>query len=254
MMKIAIVTGASSGIGREYVKQISEKYELDEIWAIARREDRLLELKSITKTPVIPITLDLTDKSYDEKLKRILAEINPDVRVLVNAAGCGRIGAFEDLSVDDHDTMLELNINALTKITSRVLPYMSRGSEIFFMASRSGFHPVPYLSTYAATKAYVLSLSRAMNVELKSRGIRTVAVSPGWVRTEFIDRATVQDGVITYYNSFVTAEQVVKKSFCDMKKGKDVSICGASTRFQVFLAKLISHRLVMWIWCKQQNK
>lgn len=253
-MKIAIVTGASSGIGREYVKQLSDKYELDEIWAIARREERLAELKNITKTLVIPISLDITDKNCDEKLKIILAEIKPDVRVLVNAAGCGRIGAFEDLSISDHEAMVDLNVSALTKITSRVLPYMSEGAQIFFMASRSGFHPVPYLSTYAATKAYVLSLSRSMNRELRHRGIRAIAVSPGWVRTEFIDRATVQEGVITYYNSFVTAEQVVKRSFCDIAKKKDVSICGASTRFQVCLAKLLPHRLIMWIWCKQQNK
>ncbi len=253
-MKIAIVTGASSGIGREYVKQLSDKYELDEIWAIARREDRLLELKSITKTPVIPIVLDITEKGSDEKLKNILTEINPDVRVLVNAAGCGKIGAFEDISVADNDQMLQLNVNALTKITSRVLPYMSDGAEIFFMASRSGFHPVPYLSTYAASKAYVLSLSRSINREMKYRNIRAIAVSPGWVRTEFIDRATLQDGVITYYNSFVTAESVVKRSFADIKKKKDVSICGASTRFQVFAAKMLPHKLVMWIWCKQQKK
>ena len=253
-MKIAIVTGASSGIGREYVKQLSELCELDEIWAIARRENRLEELKSITKTKVIPICIDITKNDSVEKLKIILSEIDPDVRVLVNAAGCGKIGAFEDVSASDHEGMIELNINSLTKITSYVLPYMSEGSQIFFMASRSGFHPVPYLSTYAATKSYVLSLSRALGRELRYRNIRTIAVSPGWVRTEFIDRATVSEGVITYYNNFVTAEQVVKRSFKDIERKKDISICGASTKIQVFAAKILPHRFVMWIWCKQQKK
>ena len=253
-MKIAIVTGASSGIGREYVKRLSENEELDEIWAIARREDRLQELKNITKTKVIPIILDLTDESFDEKLNNVLVDINPEVRVLVNAAGCGKIGAYEDVNASEHEKMLELNVNSLTKITSLVLPYMSEGSKIFFMASRSGFHPVPYLSVYAASKAYVLSLSRSLNKELEHRKIRTIAVSPGWVRTEFIDKATLCEGVITYYNNFVTAEQVVKKSFKDIERGKDVSICGVSTRFQVFAAKMLPHRLVMWIWCKQQDK
>ena len=254
MTKIAIVTGASSGIGREYVKRLSETKELDEIWAIARRTDRLEELKNTTNTKIIPITLDLTDKTFDEKLNNVLVDINPDVRVLVNAAGCGKIGAFEDVNASEHEKMLELNVNSLTKITSLVLPYMSENSEIYFMASRSGFHPVPYLSVYAASKAYVLSLARSINKELKYRKIRAIAVSPGWVRTEFIDRATLCDGVITYYNNFVTAEQVVKRSFKDMKRGKDISICGFSTRFQVFIAKLLPHRLVMWIWCKQQGK
>ena len=253
-MKIAIVTGASSGIGREYVKQISDKYELDEIWAIARREDRISELKNIIKTPIVPICLDLTDKNSDEKIKTILAQANPDVRVLVNAAGFGKIGAVEDLTVAQQTGMVELNVNSLIKITSFVLPYMSEGSEIFFIASRSGFHPVPYLSVYAATKAFVLSYSRALGVELKNREIRTIAVSPGWVRTEFLDRATVSEGVIVYFNGFATAEQVVKKSFKDMKKGKDISVFGASTRAQVFAAKLLPHRFVMWVWCKQQKK
>ena len=253
-MKIAIITGASSGIGREYVKRLSETEKLDEIWAIARREDRLVELKNTIKTKVIPIILDLTDESCVEKLNNVLVDINPDVRVLVNAAGCGKIGAFENVDASEHEKMLKLNVNSLTKITSAVLPYMSEGSKIFFVASRSGFHPVPYLSVYAASKAYVLSLARSLNKELAYRKIRAIAVSPGWVRTEFIDKATLCEGVITYYNSFVTAEQVVKRSFKDMKRGKDVSICGASTRFQVFLAKMLPHKLVMWIWCKQQKK
>ena len=253
-MKIAIVTGASSGIGREYVKRLSETEELDEIWAIARREERLVELKNTIKTKIVPILLDLTDNNYAEKLNNSLVDANPDVRVLVNAAGCGKIGAFEDVDASEHENMLRLNVNSLTKITSLVLPHMSEGSKIFFVASRSGFHPVPYLSVYAASKAYVLSLARSLNKELEYRKIRAIAVSPGWVRTEFIDKATLSEGVITYYNNFVTAEQVVKRSFKDMKRGKDISICGASTRFQVFIAKIFSHRLVMWIWCKQQKK
>ena len=253
-MKIAIVTGASSGIGREFVKQIDERRDLDEIWVLARRAERLEELKNTIKAKIVPISVDLCDNASVEILKNKLADEKPDVALLVNAAGYGKIGTFEGLPIDDQCGMIELNAQAMTKITYDVLPYMNKGAEIYQVCSRSGFHPVPYLTVYAATKAYVLSFSRGLNVELKNKGIKVIAVSPGWVKTEFFDRAVLDDTTVVYYNSFVTAEQVVTRAFKDMKKGKDISICGASTRFQVFIAKMFSHRFVMWIWCKQQKK
>ena len=253
-MKIAIVTGASSGIGREYVRQIAEREALDEIWVVARREERLEELKSAIKTKIVPICVDLCEPRGYEKIRNMLADISPDVRVLVNAAGYGKFGAFNDIELSEQLGMVELNINALTKITFHTLPYMSEGAKIFFVGSRSGFHPVPYISVYAATKSYVLSFSRAIGKELEKRKISTIAVCPGWVRTEFFDRAVENEGVIVYYNNFVTPEQVVSRSYRDIARGKDVSVCGASTRFQVFIAKLLPHKLVMKIWCKQQKK
>ena len=253
-MTIAIVTGASSGIGREFVKRIDETENLDEIWAVARRGERLEELKSVIKTKLVPVILDLSDKYSDEKINNMLSDTSADVRVLVNAAGYGKFGEVTDLPLSEQCGMIDLNIQALTKITNRVLPYMSEGARIYQIGSRAGFHPIPYISVYAATKAYVVSYSRALNRELAHRGIRVIAVCPGWVRTEFFDRAVVDESVVVYYNNFVTPEQVVKRAFGDMKKGKDVSVCGASTRFQLLLAKLLPHRLVMGIWCKQQKK
>jgi len=253
-MKIAIITGASSGIGREFVKRIDETEELDEIWAIARRSERLEELKNIIKTKLVPINIDLSEKYSDEKINNMLSDASADVCVLVNAAGYGKFGEVTDIPLSEQCGMIDLNVQSLTKITTRVLPYMSEGAKIYQIASRSGFHPVPYISVYAATKAYVVSYSRALNVELKQKGIRVIAVCPGWVRTEFFDRAVVDESVIVYYNNFVTPEQVVKRAFRDMNKGKDVSVCGASTRFQLFLAKMLPHKLVMRIWCMQQHK
>lgn len=253
-MKIAIITGASSGIGREYVKQIDLREKLDQIWVVARRADRLDELKSVTNTTLVQICADLSENSGVEKINQMLVDEGPDVRVLVNAAGYGKFGAVEDIRSSEQVGMVDLNITALLKITMMTLPYMSEGAKIFFVSSRSAFHPVPYITTYAATKSFVLSFSRGLGRELKSRRIKTVAVCPGWVRTEFFDRAADHDDVIVYYNSFVTAEQVVTRSYKDIERGKDVSVCGRSTRFQVFAAKLLPHSLVMSIWCKQQKK
>ncbi len=253
-MKIAIVTGASSGIGREYVRQLDAKGGLDQIWVIARRAERLEELKTAISTPIVPISIDLARENSDEILRHKLVDEGPDVRVLVNAAGYGKFGAVEDIYPSEQLGMVELNINALMKVTFAVLPYMSAGSKIFFISSRSAFHPVPYITTYAATKSFVLSFSRGLGRELRSKNIQTIAVCPGWTRTEFFDRAVDYDDVITYYNKFVTPEQVVTASFKDAKRGKEISLCGFNTKWQVLAAKLLPHKWVMDIWCRQQGK
>ena len=130
---------------------------------------------------------------------------------------------------------------------------MVKGSEVLNVASVAAFQPIPYIGVYGASKAFVLSFSRALNVEWKKRGIRVMAVCPGWVKTAFFDRA-VTDDTITYYNRYYTADQVVTRALRDMKKGKDVSICGLPVRNQVRATKMLPHKLVMKIWCKQQKK
>ena len=157
------------------------------------------------------------------------------------------------MSLDDLMGMIDLNDKALVAMTYVSLPYLKKGSVIYQLGSLSSFQPVPYINVYGASKAFVLSFTRALNVEWRARGIRAMAVCPGWVKTAFFDRA-VTDDTITYYNRFYTAEQVVTRAISDMKKGKDVSICGFPVRAQVFATKLMPHKLVMKIWCKQQKK
>ena len=114
---------------------------------------------------------------------------------------------------------------------------------------------MPYLNAYAASKAFVLSYSRGLNAELKSRKIKVMAVCPGWVRTEFFDHATATDNkAVTYFNKIYESKDVIKTALKDMKKGRDVSVCGFPIRMQVRLTKLLPHKLVMKIWCKQQKK
>ena len=252
-MKIAIITGASSGMGKEFVLQLDRRESFDELWLIARRKERLEEIAKLTKAHVRAISLDLCDNASLEEYKGLLAEHTPEVKVLVNASGFGRFGAFEDISLEDQLAMIDLNDKALVSMTYLTLPYMKEGSEIFQIDSLSSFQPVPYIGVYGATKAFVLSFSRALGVELKKRGIRVMAVCPGWVRTEFFDRA-VTDDTIKYYNKFFESDEVVRRALSDMKKGRDVSICGFSIRAQVLFTKLMPHKLIMKIWCKQQKK
>lgn len=253
-MKIAIFTGASSGMGREFVRRITAEQKFDEIWVIARRVERLEEIKAEVDVPVRVLGMDLCDMKAIETLKSLLESEKPEVKVLVNASGYGKFGAFLDLGLEEQLGMIDLNSKALVAVTYVVAPYLTKGSEVYQIDSLSSFQPVPYIGVYGASKAFVLSFTRAVNAEWRHTGIKMMAVCPGWVKTEFFNTAVVDDSVITYYNQFFTAEQVVKRALRDMKKGKDVSVCGWKIRAQVLLTKLLSHKIVMKIWLKQQNK
>lgn len=251
-MRIAVITGASSGMGKEFVLQLDAQQEFDELWLIARREDRLVEIGKQTRAKVRALALDLCQREALETYKALLAEHSPDVAVLVNGSGFGRFGAFTEIDLESQERMITLNASALMSMTYMTLPYMKAGGQIYQIDSQSAFQPVPYIGVYGATKAFVLSFSRSLNVELKSRGIRVMAICPGWVKTEFFDHA-VTDDTIKYYARYYTAEQVVTRALKDMKKGKDVSVCGHAIRRARFLAWLLPTKMVMKIWCNQQK-
>ena len=253
-MRIAVITGASSGMGREFVKRLCGEQNFDQIWVIARRLDRLEEIKAELGDHIRPISLDLQNEAGWNEYRRMLEEEKPEVAVLVNASGYGKFAAFVDIPLDEQLGMIDLNAKSLTAMTYITLPYMKRGGQIYQIDSLSSFQPVPYIGVYGATKAYVLSFTRAVNAEIKKSGIKMMAVCPGWVKTEFFDRAVSDESVITYYNRFFTAEQVVSRALRDMKKGKDVSVCGFDIRAQVLLTKLLPHRLVRKIWLAPQKK
>jgi len=252
-MNIAIITGASSGMGREFVTAIDREFTLDEIWVIARREDKLNELKSVCKTSVRPISLDLLNRDSFHKLRAILEEEKPDIKVLVNAAGFGLFGTFAEMDMEKQLDIIELNATALTAVSHICIPYMSEGSHLINLASNSSWQPVPYINVYGSSKAYVINFSRALGVELKSKGIHVMAVAPGWIKTEFFDHA-VHDDTIKYYDRFYTAKQVIDRAMRDLKKKKTVSIMGFPVRMQVRLIKFLPVKWVMGIWCKQQGK
>jgi len=252
-MKIAVVTGASSGIGREFVHALDGAYALDEIWVVARRADRLEELRKRCKTRIRVLELDLLDRASYTSYRQQLEQAKPEIAVLINAAGCGLFGAFADLPLEGQLDVIALNDGALTAFCHISLPYMTAGSSIVNLASNSSWQPVPYINVYGASKAYVLNFSRALGVELKGRGIHVMAVAPGWIKTEFFDHA-VKDDTIRYYDRFYTAEQVVKRAMRDLKRRRQVSILGLPVRMQVRLVKLLPANLIMKIWCRQQGK
>ena len=254
-MRIAIVTGASSGMGREFVRQLHNYIQPDEIWAVARRKQALEALSADTTIPVRPIVLDLGAEASFQVFSDLLAAEKPSVELLVNAAGFGKFGDFQTIPLEDDLNMIDLNCKALVAMTRICLPYMQRGSRILQLDSLSAFQPVPYITTYGATKAFVLSYTRACNAELKSQGIRMMAMNPAWVKTEFFDHAFQTNNKVQYFNYVYEAKDVVATGLKDLyNTKKELSIHGLPVKLQVLGVKLLPHSIVMKVWMKQQKK
>ena len=243
-MKIAVVTGASSGMGREFVLQLGYFYKnLDEIWVIARRRERLVELAEKSRVPLKIFDGDLQKKKVYKKLCEALKEEQPDIRMLVNSAGFGKSGAVTELAKEEfraQPDMVDLNCRALTRMTLLCLPYMKKESRIVNLASAAAFCPQPLFAVYAATKSYVLSFSRALGAELAYRGIRVTAVCPGPVDTEFFDVSGKLENPLKKL-TMAQAPKVVHRALKDSRAGKAVSIYGVPMKAAYLGAKLVPH-------------
>lgn len=192
-MSMAVITGASAGLGREFVKAVRDQHpEIDEYLLIARRRDRLEAVAAdLTGVKTHLLALDLTDPAGFDEIARFLSERRPDIRLLVNNAGFGTLGELEKSSVSSQLNMTALNCGALTALCALAAPFMKRGAAIVNVSSIAAFVPTPRMATYAATKAYALSLSRALREELRPRGVNVLAVCPGPMDTEFLDVAGI---------------------------------------------------------------
>ena len=253
MKNIAIVTGASSGMGKEFAITVQDNVSVDEMWVIARRKERLEELQKEVNIPLKVIALDLSNDESFKKIGELLKKEKPSIKLLINASGYGKFEKITNISNEDNIGMIDLNVKALTNMCLTCIPYMQRGSQIINFASVAAFQPVPYINVYAATKAYVLSFSRSLNVELKNENIKVLAVCPFWTKTEFFDRAVTENKVIKKYVAMYNSKDVIKKAWKDYKKGKDISIYGFNANLQRVIGKLLPHRLIMSLWLKQQK-
>ena len=205
-MNIALITGASSGLGREFARQVSRDPHVQAVWAVARREDRLRQLASLCACPVRPVPLDLTDPQSLDALRDLLAREKPTVTRLVCAAGVGKMGRIDAVSPADSLGMIDLNCRAAVGVTQLCLPCLTRGSRVLELCSTAAFQPMPGLGVYAATKAFLQSYTKTLHYELLPRGIHVTAVCPYWVKdTEFIPLA--QDGKPGQFRHFPLASR-----------------------------------------------
>lgn len=226
-MNIILITGASSGIGKEFALQMDEHFSnIDEFWLVARDYEKLTELSNTLKHKCRIFPCDITQNDSLELIEDTLIIKNATVRMLVNCAGYGIMGAFSEQELYTEVGMIRLNCEALTNMTHRMIPYMRKGSRIIQLASSAAFIPQADFAVYAATKSYVLSFSRALAEELRPAGIYVTSVCPGPVDTPFFDIAEANGSTLAIKKyTMVSARKVVTQALRDSYHKLDMSVC-----------------------------
>lgn len=248
-MNIIIITGASSGMGLEFALQLDNVFDsVDEIWLIARRKEEMLKVAECMEHTTRVLDMDVTDQLHMRRLQRLIKEEKPVIRMLVNCAGYGVMGDFMRLNQQEELGMIDVNCKALTQMTYLCLPYMRKKSRIIQLASSAAFMPQPDFAVYAASKAYVYSLSRALSEELRKRRIYVTAVCPGPVNTPFFDIAE-KDGKTLSIKKMTMAspEKVVERAIEDSFRRKRVSVYNPYIKAFYVLAKFVPHQWLLYI-------
>lgn len=246
-MNVAIITGASSGIGKEFAYQIDAAYgKIDEIWLVARNKEKLNHLAEELRHNSRVFAIDITNAIGLERLENAVKKNKAVVRMLVNCAGYGIMGPFAEQDRKEQTGMIRLNCEALTNITHRMLPYMKRGSRIIQMASCAAFLPQENFAVYAASKAFVLRFSQALQMELKEREIYVTSVCPGPVDTPFFEIAERNGKTLAIKKKFmVPAEKVVQKALADSMHQKSKSVYSLPIMGMELLSKAVPHEILL---------
>lgn len=243
--KIALVTGASSGMGKEFVLQIQERYpQLEEIWAVARNTKALEQLKK--KAPKLRVCpLNLTSLEDLKILQELLEREKPQMEILVNSAGMGVQKQVEATTVEELWNTTQLNCSAFTAVLKICFPYCRNKGQILCLSSGAAFVPQPGFAAYAASKSYVLSFSRAIRKEWRDRA-RITIVCPGPVDTPFLEKMGGKEHMPAYKKWFLAKpEAVVEKALKDSEKGKELSVYGYSVKILRVVCKILPHGLIL---------
>ena len=246
-MRIALVTGATSGLGRAFLEEWRKRgLWFDEVWLVARHADRLEAVAAELPWQTRCLAIDLSLADERAMLAEALAEAAPQVHYVVNAAGYGKIGPVATIDPAEQVGMVDLNCAALVDVTQQVIPYLMRGSVIFEVASVAAFLPQPNFAVYAATKAFVHSFSRALNAELKRSGAQVVSVCPNPMATAFFERAGGTPSLFKRF-FFEKPEVVAHIAMENAAKHRDVSVSCGSGRLLRVVGKCLPHRAVLCI-------
>ena len=247
-MKTAIITGASTGLGLEFVRHLETEFpDIESVWLIARGEKGLREAAALLKRAkgkVLP--LDLCTGEGLSELESLLSREEPDLALLVNNAGMGALGNVGEGDWSVQKAMADLNVSALTAVTALAVPYMDRGGHIINVSSIASFCPNPRMTVYSASKSYVSAFSRGLGEELKPRGISVTAVCSGPMDTEFLDKADIRGKSKTFeVLPYCDPVKVARGSYAAAKRGRAVYTPRAFFKFYRVLAKVLPQKLMI---------
>ena len=248
-MSVAIITGASGGIGGEFARQLRDIAGIKEFWFIARRTDKMEALRDDLGVNAKIIGADLTTKEGLSNVRAALEAEKPSVKFLVNASGFGNFGAFDHISEDEVEKVIDLNVKALVLLTHMIIPYMPRGGRIIELGSGSCFTPLPYFNIYSSSKVFVLHYTKSLNYELKKYGVRATCFCPGWVDTDFLGKSLANGNTHpAKMKPLLKCEDVVRRCLKASLKGRVMCVTNWYTKLQHLMFKLLPDSLLTKAW------
>lgn len=251
MKKIAVLTGATGGLGQEFVNELL-KEDIDEIWAVARNIEKLNKLCEKFGSKIYPVKCDLSDVNQVKNIENLFEQQKPKIKYLINNAGIGLMKKCTDFSESEITNLIDLNCKIPALLCNYAIPYMDKGSRILNISSASSFQPNPYIAFYSASKVFLRSFSRSLNFELKQTGITCTAVCPGWIDTDMLEKE--YNGKKVKFPGLVSANRVAVQALKDAKKGKDMSVCSLFVKYEHLCSKIMPQKWSMYIWEKGVKK
>ena len=251
MDKTALITGASSGIGKEFAYIFAR--ENHSLILVARSGDKLLEIKNDleSKYPEIKVTTiskDLAEQNSAQELYSEVKKLGLKIDILVNNAGFGDYGKFLETDIEKEKQMIDLNIKSLTEMLSK------KSGKVLNVASTAAFLPGPLMAVYFATKAYALSFSEAVAEELSETGVTVTALCPGPTESHFQKTSNMNQSKIVKNRKLPTAKEVAEYGYKSLIKEKVVAVHGFSNKVSVFLPRILPRFLVRKIVKRVQGR
>ncbi|MCQ2534968.1 MAG: SDR family NAD(P)-dependent oxidoreductase [Clostridia bacterium] len=248
IMDIAIITGSSSGLGRSYAKNL-DLSQYDKVWLVARRREVLEEIASID-SKYEAVVLDIGNSEEVIAFENKIKESGVRIKLLINCAGMGKRGTLEGNEVKDTKATLDLNCTGLALMTRICIPYMMEGGGIINVSSSAAFLPQPGFNVYAASKSFVLNLSRALSYELKAKKINVTCVCSGPIATEFLKKALNDPNAeFTGIRAMCVADpdKLSVASIKANKRGRKVLVYGFMQKLLHVASKLVPTDLILWL-------
>jgi uncharacterized protein len=253
---LALVTGASSGIGADLARELAR--DGHDLVLVARRVEPMQalaeELKALGAVATV-IAADLSKPGATQALVNDLTMRGLAIDVLINNAGLGAKGPFAESAPDRVAQMLQVNVVALTELTRLLLPAMiakGRG-QIMLVASIASFQPGPQMAVYFATKAYVLSFGEAIAYELRGTGVTVTTLCPGATATNFAEVAQSRHSAMFAQKSMMSSERVARIGYRGLKAGRRVVVTGLLNRIMAFMGRMSPHFLTLYFTDKMMS-